>query len=728
MEAMSSGGFGGSAKRQKVDTQNNGLSIGEPSLIDSLTSMSGDTQVLPPSWPYNDNVPDISECSINMHGSQWTGSTDTSILDEGISTNDPNRQAEDSFLSLFPSSLDPQTSLIDPALDTSDWKTIPLSSSHSTNISGPTQQQTRKRRLTVNTHPPENSTSLSIFSIDQSMLARSNQGMISHNLLRIYHDVLEHSLSCWLTEATCPYQLNGGDYSLINTQSEWGSSWSNRLYRGILKLDRAAKSTKLIRISASEDQACERALHLAIMAFATQWTQSSRRHNSFDQDSHEGDFEDDTVDEFDRSLQWHFWTQAERALQDVAHIESFRVFCAEAVFGLAQKPWFLETVQTSTSRFEEESLMFQIAQDITRDGPPMYLERAARKMHTLKFKFDSALRDVSRQRDSGIDNTAKSMSQEDKTMVGLVYWLSIMLDTVSSSMNERPVVIPDQDSQHAGCISEDADDAYWNVELFIQDKLEAPCHTIRWPCTYEVAANAVTRSAPVKVLLYRHVSYLQNTLRRGQSSLEKTEKIIQKATSLYRYWNLTYGVFFRDLLQNFDSVPGRIQSWFVCISAHWHLACLILADLINTVDQNDLGVKSSTQMRRRSRFVAKMQETSVKELSELARITTPPSEKTVDDFCPGLSGFHPCVSEGTILTEPWTAILIRAFSRAAVWLLEDVEDCGRYGLGPLAGEGSSETLKQAEYCIKGLWFLGKKSDMARRVANTLTRALSNIQN
>jgi hypothetical protein len=569
------------------------------------------------------------------------------------------------------------------------------------------------------------------------MMARSNQGMISQNLLRIYHDVLEHSLSCWLTEVTCPYHLNDDFFQRRDSMSEWGESWSNRMYQGTLKLDQAARSTKLIKISPSDDQACARALHLAIMAFATQWAQGSCRqreqysplYDSFDPGKPEGAF-DDLVEEFDRSLQWHFWSQAERALQDVSHIESFRVVCAEAVFGLTQKPWPQETLEGSTvngqtSGLEEQSLTSQIAQEISRDGPPMYLERAARKMHALKFKFDSALKRISSYRgDGATTDTVQSMGQEDKTMVGLLYWLAIMFDTVSSSMNERPVVVPDQDSHHASCRGEEADDAYWKVELFIQDKLEAPCHTIRWPCTYEVAASAVTRSAPVKVLLYRHVSYLQNTLRRGQS-VEKIEQVIRNATSLYRYWNLTYGAFFRDLIHNYNSVPGRIQSWFVCISAHWHLACLILADLINTVDQKGLGIKASTQMRLRSRVVAKMQETSVKELSDLARVATPPSEET---NCFQLPGFHPCVNEGTILTEPWTAILIRAFSKAAVWLLEDAEGYGQYGLGAYPNDGLSDTLKQAEYCIKGLWFLGKKSDMSRRVADILTRALSSLKN
>ena len=71
-----------------------------------------------------------------------------------------------------------------------------------------------------------------------------------------------------------------------------------------------------------------------------------------------------------------------------------------------------------------------------------------------------------------------------------------------------------------------------------------------------------------------------------------------------------------------------------------------------------------------------------------------------------------------ILTEPWTIILIRAFSKTAIyWMgeandLKVFEDSGEVG----------EKLAQAEECIRALWILGKKSDSARRCAEVLSGA------
>lgn len=576
-------------------------------------------------------------------------------------------------------------------------------------------------------------------SSDHFMMKRSNQGMISQNLLQIYHDVLEHNLSCWLTELTCPYKVKRSLAQTRTPVSEWGSSWSNRIYHRTLKLDQAARRAGFLELHPSEVRACNRALHLAIMAFATQWAQNSHRQHEqcslYPEYSRMTGRPDSIPDggmpeEFDRTLQWHFWKQAEAAIQDTSRIESFTAVCAELVLGLAQRPRSQDASgafargEEMGSRLTEAPLRAKISHEIASDGPPINLERAARKMHALKFRWDRSLASPSSQSRPGTTaRTAAPMSQEDQTTVGLLYWLAIMFDTVSSSMNERPVVVPDYDSQHGDCQNDEGEYSGWDVDLFIQDKLESPRQAARWPCAYEAAAEAVTKSGPVKVLLYRHVSYLQNALRRGKTG-SRIEQVIQSSMSLYRYWNRTYGIFFRDLVLNFSTVPGRIRSWFVCISAHWHLACLILSDLVHTVDREGQGIREEMQKRLNSRVIDRMQEASARELADLARVATPLTENISSPEDSQPFDFHPSISQATILTEPWTEILIRAFSRATMLFLADAESRLQCGLGVMDGQKISDTLQQAEHCVRGLWFLGKKSDMARRVADILTPHLS----
>jgi hypothetical protein len=587
--------------------------------------------------------------------------------------------------------------------------------------------------------------SLSPFSINQEMMTTHNNHLTSANLLQIYHDVLEHNLSCWLTEMTCPYQPGSRDTN--NVAPEWGPSWSNRIYRRTIELDRVAQSCKLVQLTRSEDQAASKALHLAVLAFASQWAQGSHRHRerypTRSLDHGEDKFVDDITDEFDRILQHRFWDQAQRALQQVADLESYRVACAHMIFGLTQRPWNPDNqspgheMEAHGRRFATESVSSQVRDMICGEGPPIYMESAARKMHALKYRCDALEKGLGKQygsREKGAHGIA-ALSSEDRATIGLLYWLAIMFDTVSSSMNERPVVVLDEDCQHeaqkemqqAASIDKTFARSRWNLDLFVQGSLEE-AHQTHWPCSYEAAAEDVVKSAPVKVLLFRHVSYLQNAVRKGAHK-EQVEDIIRSTTSLYQYWNKTHGAFFGELVQNYSAVPQRIQGWFVCISAHWHLAALMLADLLELVDENALGMEDAAYSRITSQMATRMRRHSAKELSDLARVATPPT-RDAHLGVPQMPDFHHAVNEGALLTEPWTMILIRAFTKACVIFLGEADESLRLA-GTTPGHNSRDSeqnMEQVEYCIKGLWLLGKKSDMARKVAETLSLALGKLRN
>ncbi|CAG1960200.1 unnamed protein product [Fusarium graminearum] len=583
--------------------------------------------------------------------------------------------------------------------------------------------RTKRRRVSQTGSDTQHSShsSLSSFSLDQSMMARSNQSIISSNLLHIYHDVLEHNLTCWLNEITCPFGRSK-DLNRHSPSSEWGSSWSNRVLRRTLSVDRGAQSAQLIHISRDRQAAVSKAYHLAIMAFATQWAQESRRQKERYPSLGDGDenplneYMDDVNEEFGRHLQRNLWDQARRALDEVADVESFRVVSAEMIFGLTQKPLSHDdkvndwtTSVPLGGSFDADALSEEISDIIENNGPPIYMERAARKMHVLKYRYDAERRGIVKTRKNKRPVTLSMMSTEDQSTISLLYWLSVMFDTVSSSMAERPVVVVDANSQHDDATG----DKDWNVPLFIQDSLEKPKLVVHWPCSYDEAAEAVARSAPVKILMFRHVHYLQTVLRQGESP-EKVEEIIERSVRVYRYWNMTHGTFFRELLENYDSIPSRIQSWFICISAPMHLGVLLLADLVSQVDANSLGLPAQTQSRTNSKWIMRVRERSAKELSDLARVTTPST--------PLPSEFHHALNESMILTEPWTVILERAFSKAAIHWMGEANDLRMF---EAKGE-VRERLAQAEECIRALWILGKKSDSARRCAEVLAGAKRKI--
>lgn len=599
-------------------------------------------------------------------------------------------------------------------------------------------------------------TSISPFSATQTMVTTTNRNMITDNLMRIYHDVLEHALSCWLSEETCPYRPNAigrqspsvswlaSDFQKLNVLNHYDpKQQNNRIYRRVIKLDQVAQSNKLIRLTRSEDRAASKALHLAIMAFATQWAQGSQRERdrfpSTMAPFGRSEF-DDFNDDFDRTLQRTFWAQAKRALQDCADTECFRVVCADLIMGLAQKPMdedeFADTRRFSVSPSNvdpeaavyggEGSIASQISEIIAREGPPIFMERAARKMHALKFQYEARETGVldSSKSSLGLEKASKaeSLGVEDRGTIGLIYWMTVMFDTVSSSMNGRPVVVSDEECQHDPSYQKTTQNdpsagefilhpAQWWADLFHRDDRAA----LHYPCSAEKATKGVVAAAPTKVILFRHVSYLQNTVR-SRARGETVEKVILNAMAVYRHWNVMYGAFFRELVDNYDTVPSHIQSWFVCVVAHFHCAALLLADLIELVDQNNLGVELASQVRTSVDVVSCLRKDSAMVLSDLARVSTNPR-------APDASDLHFAIAEGSILTEPWTMILIRAFTKAAILHLADVEDSVRHDPAAIKTPAIQSTVARCEDSTRALWCLGKKSDMARNIGEILSTAL-----
>lgn len=133
------------------------------------------------------------------------------------------------------------------------------------------------------------------------------------------------------------------------------------------------------------------------------------------------------------------------------------------------------------------------------------------------------------------------------------------------------------------------------------------------------------------------------------------------------------------------------------------------------------------------KLVTRIREQSAKELSDLARVATPPDQDALlgITIAPQLSEFHHAINEAVILTEPWTVILIRAFSKAATYLLREANNLLQFDQVASGHDSDSSELQErmgrAEDCIKGLWLLGKKDDIARKVANVLAAGKSKLR-
>lgn len=553
---------------------------------------------------------------------------------------------------------------------------------------------------------------------------------MTRNLIRIYHDSLENALSCWLTEHNCPYSNPLADVLPHRKRKEWGSNWSNRMCIRVCRLDRASSVVRGRSLSPDEDKAAARALHLAIIAFASQWTQHAQKGSSLNVPAE--------IARDERSIREDVWNQARHALEHTTGIPSFRIIFANIIFSLTQCP---------LDEGEDERL----GQLLENDVAPMFLEHANRQLFTFRHKLTRLQREtpsnVTELRRGSIGSSVTDLSDlpklsnsgpadptlasdEYRTTLSLLFWLGVMFDTLSAAMYQRPLVVSDEDSQITSptpstpSLEDQVDLNGWNLpsnqtqlqkkqdvwgDFFLRQSYsnEQP----RWPCSYEDAASILSEATPVKVLLYRRVTQLQTLVYRGVEP-RRLEDVIKETLLVYHHWNNTYQRFMLDCVANHELLPPRIQSWYVILDGHWHLAAMLLADVLETVDRGRLGSDVEREARQATNFVTKLRRENAFAVGALARSSLRGKESIVR------GDFHDSLTEVAFLTEPWTVVLIHSFAKAGYISLEGMDIS-------VEQDSLSECFRQnCEFCIAALQYLGRKSDMATLVARDLSRTLN----
>ncbi|KAJ5754840.1 Regulatory protein alcR [Penicillium manginii] len=537
---------------------------------------------------------------------------------------------------------------------------------------------------------------------------------MTRNLIRIYHDSMENALSCWLTEHNCPYSDSISTILPTGERKEWGPNWSNRMCIRVCQLDRVSSSIRGRALSGEEDRTAARVLHLAIIAFASQWTQHAAKGTGLSVP--------EPISRDERSIREYVWNEARHALEHSTRIPSFRVIFANIIFSLTQSPL-------------DHSQDIGLGQLLENDGAPTFLEAANRQLYTFRHKgsIGSTFADDPESLNASEPRQLDPIlaSQEHRSTLGLLFWLGIMFDTLSAAMYQRPLVVSDEDSQissgspavsevkdqlQRGSISQNSTRMKKDVwdDFFLQPSAErddlGQIH-VRWPCSYEEAAAVLSEATPVKVLLYRRVTQLQTLVYRGASS-DKLEEIVQKTLLVYQHWNYSYQRFMLDCVENHELLPSRIQSWYVILDGHWHLSIMLLADTIEGIDKGRLGSEHERVARKATNFVSTLRTEHAFAVGSLARASLQGQNPSM------YANFHDSLNEVAFLVEPWTVVLIHSFAKSAHISIESLNLPGEHS-------GLANSFKQnCEFCICALQYLGRKSDMAFMVARNLSRSLS----
>ena len=563
---------------------------------------------------------------------------------------------------------------------------------------------------------------------DGSSLALStNNTILNESLLKIYHNSFENALHCWLNESTCPYS-NYADVALVDYRPDW-----NRIYHRVFRLDRRSANIRGRQLTYSEDTASTKALNMAIYAFATQWSQSGENadvEHAFDE------FRAIPPTPFENDLQINAWHEARNALNAAGDVESFRVVLAQMIFALTQKPVEHKKQEINKGQHrarvrpshtneasdddidvdECDDLLARLDLAFEADGPPMHLERGLRLLHSLRSRI--AMRTGTKQYHA----STGQLDDTDRAAIDLLFWLGVMFDTLSAAMHKRPLVVSDEDCDIYPQTGEDdvsmvqdetaandmeSKDRSWDEYLFARLEKQLHDSSIRWPCSFDQAAAHLRAAAPVKVVLFRRITRIQNLLGRSARGVS-VEASLTSALEVYALWERLCSPFIRDCVQNHDRLHPRIQSWYTCLAAHWHLATLLLADLLELVDDSSLGVAKAQSRRVSTSFIAHFREYNCRTIADIAGRACPRADASFSKS----DEFHFALNKGSLLTEPWTVVLIRTFAKAGVLLLESNL------MLPLG-----DNFERADPCVRALWYLGRKSDMARRTWKILSDAL-----
>jgi hypothetical protein len=385
------------------------------------------------------------------------------------------------------------------------------------------------------------------------------------------------------------------------------------------------------------------------------------------------------------------------------------------------------------------------------EGPPIYLEKALRQMFSYRCKLEKleSQERVNLNKTIGVSGTESStqpggpLNIADRQTFNLLYWLAVMFDTLSAAINKRPLVVCDEDSDilrdnSSPSQQRDADfhqfetlsplentspfglelapsseSELWGGFFFQQDHSQSRETIPRWPCSHEDAASTLSDAAPIKVVLFRRVTRLQTLLSR-RTRPDKVEAAIGDALMVHDYWNTKYGPFFRDCIAYHETLPPRIQSWYVVLAGHWHLAGLLLADLIEEIDDMHAGLEIHRATRISKQLVRNLRLHNAFTISDLSRCSCPRPDSSFSRA----SEFHTAVNNGALLTEPWTEVLIQSFSKACSVLLDMFT-------GSYSDVDFSIDLfeSRCESCVKALWYLGKKSDIALMASSILSEEL-----
>ncbi|KIW21987.1 uncharacterized protein PV07_12612 [Cladophialophora immunda] len=610
-------------------------------------------------------------------------------------------------------------------------------------------QSTRSNQLR------RNMVQVSVPQLDFDNLATKKS--IALALFRIYQDSFEMHMSCWVTEKNCP-----SENELRNIDNAQPHYDACRIYSRVNRLDLAYSSFRDHQLSQRETMAAYRAIHSAIMAFASQrshpFHRTSRQSKAVISQTKAR--ETDTATYFststppndptppskcERTMREQLWYQARSAIQSSSEIDSFKVILAHLIFAMTESPLdVIGSMANEEGPPNHASVLKELA------SSRICLERSTGSLLSWRNKLGRHPWLRLKANGSNAPGPMDACILEGHQTFELLFWLGVVCDTILSAISKCPPVISDEDCAIAqgdvGGVGEtgwddlspclppagDRDHQHdhdldqcgpWGGYL-PRFNFGGPRDTLsQFPLRTDEAALILERVVPFKVHLFRTVVQLQSQIS-CRAPLRELKKHIRKAISVYERCQVLYKPLMIHYVSNYNSLDPQVRPWYVIVASYWHYACLLLADAISQIDRE----REVTELRRNleagDSFITMLQFESAQMISIIVQVSLSEPQPSAHHG----SVFYSACKGGVILTEPWTDVTVRALESTCTifirWMssFSNPIDPNRGWL--LANTTYQELHSQTETCIQGLMLLGQESSKAAYTAEKLSKSLS----
>ncbi|KAJ9612931.1 hypothetical protein H2200_002872 [Cladophialophora chaetospira] len=578
----------------------------------------------------------------------------------------------------------------------------------------------------------------------------TNKVAITQSLVKIYHESLENSLVLWVTEDNCPYNLKMTISGMPST-----STSTQNLYNCATRLDAAFSGFRTNHLTRGEDSGSSKALKLATMAFASQWSYSAEApiyHPRISPKSPGTMRKKSCSYEFEHLLRQSLWNEAQRSIHRWQSCGSFRMILAQILFSLVHRPLDVDDITEMAERYKNQ--VTPVSQD---QGQLLYwdtesfslthsagsvMRRGTYILQSIAFDsehqtegtqcLENALRQLQTWRKivsshtqprnirawnamSAEPNSNPYLSKQDYVDFNGFFWMGLMCDTTSSVLNKRSFVIEDNETSIAAGPTHPNTQttSIWGSYLMDVNLRRLRILESTSTSSASLPYQKLHEAIPIKVLMWRRVGCLRQFLEQVATPQE-IEKAIREALDVYQYWMIHYHPVFEACVKEHSALSYQLQSWYVVFGMHWHLGCLLMADFVEQLDKSNRSESLGRALRTSSALVNELKKTSAYAIADIAQVSCSSTSMAASNST-DLNDVHVAISRSVILSDPHTDKMLETLEAACKVFLEWLHGWQSSVTDDTAWLHAmttvSEIERRYENCVEALELLQTKSDV-----------------